>query len=280
MILIADSGSTKTNWIALNNNNKEAFRVNTKGLNPAVFEKKNLEQRILDNLELSKHKNQIKKIYFYGAGCGTKTPKDSLTSVLQHLFINAQIHVNEDTLAAVYAVTKTESIVCILGTGSNCSYYDGKKVYQKIISLGYSVMDDASGNYFGRVLLRDYFFNKMPLNFAKGFNETYNLDPDDIKINLYKKENPNTYLASFSHYLIENKQSDYAQKVIFTGLRLFIENQILQYEESKTLDIHFIGSLAFFLQDEINILFKEYQLKLGKIERHPINGLVNYHLNN
>jgi N-acetylglucosamine kinase-like BadF-type ATPase len=199
---------------------------------------------------------------------------------LQSIFINSTIQVKEDTQAAVFSVTNKPAIVCILGTGSNCSYYDGKKVHQKIASLGYSVMDDASGNYYGKMLLRDYFFNKMPTDFATNFKKDYDLNPDEIKLNLYKRENPNTYLANFSHFLVNNKDSDYAQNIINKGLRLFVENQILQFEESKQLPIHFIGSLAHFLQDEIVQIFKEYNLVLGKIERHPIQGLVKYHTKN
>ncbi len=278
MILIADSGSTKTNWFAIDSNGKELFKVTTKGLNPAVFSEDILTNRIVACSELIASKNAAKEIHFYGAGCGTKTPKAILKQVLQTIFTNATITVKEDTVAAVNAVTTTPAIVCILGTGSNCSYFDGTKTQQKIASLGYSVMDDASGNYFGRMLLRDYFFNKMPKAFAKDFAANYNLDADEIKKNLYKKENPNTYLASFSHFLVKNKDNDYAQNVILTGIRLFIENQILQFDNCKELPIHFIGSLAFFLQDEIRLLFMEYDLNLGKIERHPIQGLVNYHL--
>lgn len=278
MILIADSGSTKTNWFAIDSKGNKLFNVNTKGLNPAVFSEQILTNRIEDCNELATSKEDVATIHFYGAGCGTKTPKILLQKVLHDIFPNANINIKEDTVAAVNSVTTEPAIVCILGTGSNCSFFDGKKTHQKIASLGYSVMDDASGNYFGRILLRDYFFHKMPTEFAANFAENYNLDPDEIKKNLYKKENPNTYLANFSHYLVQNKDSEYAQNVILTGIRLFVENQVLQFKNSTELPIHFIGSLAFFLQEEIKNIFKEYNLQLGKIERHPIKGLVNYHI--
>ena len=278
MILLADSGSTKTSWLAFDNG-KEIFKTKSKGLNPAVFKKEDLKKRILNNEELIANKETVEEIYFYGAGCGTATPRKILRKVLQQIFTNATIVIKEDTEAAVYSVTSEPAIVCILGTGSNCSYFDGEKVHQKITSLGYSVMDDASGNYYGKVLLREYFFNKMPEDFADGFKLNYNLSSDDIKKNLYKKENPNTYLAGFSHYLVHHKNSDYAQKLIKDGLRLFIENQILQYKESKELPVHFIGSLAFYLEEEIRSVFEEYGLILGKFERRPIDGLAQYHIN-
>ncbi len=278
MILLADSGSTKTNWLAIDNNGKEIFKTKTEGLNPSVFEMEVIKKRILDNPELLKFKDKITHLSFYGAGCGTETPRKNLAALLQTIFNNAKVTVKEDTEAAVFSVTEKPAIVCILGTGSNCSYFDGNKVHQKIASLGYIVMDDASGNYYGKQLLRDYFFNKMPKNLATEFSEEYDLNPDTIKLNLYKKENPNTYLANFVRFLVKNKDTDYGQKTIKKGLDLFIENQILQYPESKNLPIHFIGSLAHFFREELNYCLKKQHLTLGKIERHPINGLVNYHL--
>ena len=279
MILIADSGSTKTNWIAINKDGSEVFKVNTEGLNPSVLNIDVLKNRIYNCKELFTFKDEIEEIHFYGAGCGTATPVKKLYSVLHALFENATIDIKEDSTAAVYAFNKEPAIVCILGTGSNCTLFDGEKVHQKITSLGYSIMDDASGNYFGRILLRDYYFNKMPKEFANKFEAQFNLDADFIKTNLYNKENPNTYLAHFAEFLMSHKKNDYAQSIIHKGLTQFIENQILQYNESKTLKVNFVGSIAYFLEEEIKELFKTYHLNFGNVKRHPINGLVAYHLN-
>lgn len=280
MILIADSGSTKTSWIAINKDGSEVFNVTTKGLNPAVLTIDILKNRIYNCTELYTFKDEIDTIYFYGAGCGTETPKKKLYTIMHALFEHANLNIYEDAAAAVYAFNKEPAIVCILGTGSNCTLFDGEKLHQKVTSLGYSIMDDASGNYFGKMLLRDYYYNKMPKEIAKKFEDKYNLDADFIKINLYTKENPNTYLAHFAQFLMSHKETAYAKQLINTGLKLFIENQILQFEESKHLKINFVGSIAYFLQEEIKLLFKDYNLKFGNVKRHPINGLVAYHLNN
>jgi len=281
MILIADSGSTKTNWIALDSNGDTFFKIDTKGLNPAVFSKETLHNRITSKKELNEIKNKIEKIYFYGAGCGTKTARAYLKNVFNAIFKNADISIYEDTLAAVKSLqTNTPGIVCILGTGSNCSYFDGENTHQKVISLGYIVMDDASGNYYGKQLIRDYYFNKMPKEFSEKFETTYNLSADIIKERLYKSDNPNTYLAQIGRFLIENKKNEYAQKVIKKGLRLFVENQILQFDESKNIPVYFVGSIAHFLQEEIIAVLDEYHLKLGKIVRHPIITLAAYHTKN
>ena len=278
MILVADSGSTKTNWIALNSKGETFFKINTPGLNPAVFSKKVLFERITSSKELNENKKEVKKIFFYGAGCGTNTAREYLKNIFEDIFINSEIEIHEDTIAAVRSLeTNKPGIVCILGTGSNCSYFDGKETHQKIVSLGYIIMDMASGNYYGKQLLRDYYYNKMPKDLAKKFESQYDLSPDVIKENIYKKDNPNTYLAEIGKFLIENKTSDHAQKLIKEGLRLFTENQILQFEESKSIPIYFVGSIAHFLSDEIKEVLEEYNLTLGKIVRHPIISLAKSH---
>jgi len=279
MIIIADSGSTKTNWLVLSDEGVELHTESTKGLNPAVFPKEILNERIRSNKKLIELKDKVTIIKFFGAGCGTKTPRIILKKVLQSIFINAQISVGEDTEVAILATTnKKPGIVCILGTGSNCSYFDGEKIHQKIVSLGYVIMDDASGNYFGKQLLRDYYYGRMPQEIATKFENEFNLEADFIKENLYRKENPNTYLARFGHFMIDYKSHPYHKNMIKKGLCLFMENQILQYDEAKTLPIHFVGSIAYFLRDEIALLLKEYNLTLGVIERHPIRGLVRNHI--
>jgi len=279
MIIVADSGSTKTSWLILSDKGDKLFEETTAGLNPAIFPKAELQKRILSNKKLIDIKDNVKSINFFGAGCGTKIPKTFIIEVLQTVFKNAKVIIKEDTEVAVLATTKTEpAIVCILGTGSNCSYFDGKKIHQKVISLGYIVMDDASGNYYGKQLLKAYYFNKMPKELALKFKENYNLDPDFIKENLYRKSNPNTYLASLCHFMIDYKTHPFCQEMIKVGLKLFIENQILQFDNAKELPINFVGSIAHFLTEEIDCTLKEYGLTLGVIQRHPIKGFVEKHI--
>ena len=283
MIFVIDSGSTKCDWIAIDpSNGKQLFeKQRTKGLNPAIISDSDALNIVKANDIIYGNKLNVSHIYFYGAGCGTEKPVKMLKGVLQSIFINAQVVVKEDTYAAVYAtvgVSHSPAVVCILGTGSNCSYYDGKAIHQKIVSLGYSVMDDASGNYYGRQLLRDYYFDHMPHDLKLVFKTRYNVSDDVVKSNLYKKANPNAYLATFAEFLILNKESKYVQKVIKEGLRIFVENMILQYsEEIKTVPVHFAGSIAYFTQDEIKEVAREYGFTVGNFQRRPIEGLVDYH---
>ena len=279
MILVVDSGSTKTDWIAMNPSGDVLFATQTLGLNPQVLSSAILTERIINNFELYQNREEVTHLYFYGAGCGIASPQKRIEMVFREIFTKAKFIIKEDTYAAVYAsVTIGEpAIVCILGTGSNCSYYDGENIEQRVTSLGYVLMDEASGNFFGKQLIRSYYFKTMSPDMAAKFEKEYALDPNTIKENIYRRENPNTYLATFSKFLIENKTNSVFQDIIANGLQRFINHQILQFEDAHQVPIHFIGSIAHFLEDEIKLSFQKNDLHLGKIVRRPIDELVKYH---
>ncbi|RAJ16196.1 N-acetylglucosamine kinase [Olleya aquimaris] len=282
MILVVDSGSTKCDWIAVDKNGNQLLeKIRTKGLNPAIISEKKIKKILKKSKPLKENKDIVTHVFFYGAGCGTENPRLMLKVVLQEFFPNADVLVDEDTMAAVYATINTPdeaAVVCIMGTGSNCSYFDGKQLHQRVKSLGYTIMDDASGNYYGKELLRDYYFNHMPEEIKIAFADKYNLEADYIKYNLYKQPNPNAYLAQFAEFMILNKDSKYIVELIKSGIRRFAKNMILQYkEELKTVPVHFAGSIAFFCQDEIKAVAKELGFQVGNFERRPIEGLVAFH---
>ena len=204
MRLIVDSGSTKTDWICINEKGEVLFDTQTKGLNPQVLTEQIIEERVINNFDLYQNRKKISHLYFYGAGCGTESPRKLIKKVFERIFINSLIDIKEDTYAAIYATCDPgiKSITSILGTGSNCTYYDGKNILQKVDSLGYVLMDDASGNYFGRQLIRDYYFDKMPLAVQKRISESFDMQSNTIKDHIYKRPNPNTYLAKFGRFVI------------------------------------------------------------------------------
>lgn len=285
MVLIVDSGSTKCDWIAVDNNGKQLFeKIRTAGLNPAILKENELNKIIKGSKELAKIKQEVTHLFFYGAGCGTEKPRLMLSNVLQNIFFNAIVDVQEDTMAAVRATLNHDdeaAVVCIMGTGSNCSYYDGDKLHQRVKSLGYIIMDDASGNYFGKQLIRDYYYNHMPETIKIAFETKYNLEADYIKYHLYKQPNPNAYLATFAEFMFLNKDSDYMKNLIKNGIRIFTNNMVLQFEEElKTVPIHFAGSIAYFAQEEIKEIGNEFGFKVGNFARRPIEGLVVYHTKN
>ena len=279
MKLIVDSGSTKTDWIAIDNNGKKLFETQTLGLNPQVLSEYILEERIINNYEIYQSRKKISELFFYGAGCGTEPPKNLIKKVFKPIFENANILIKEDTYAAIYSCCSPgdKAIVSILGTGSNCSYFDGKNVHQKITSLGYILMDDASGNYFGRQLLRDCYFNKMPLNLQEKFKKEFELEAELIKDHLYKKPNPNTYLAKFAKFLVQNRDLKYSKKLIKKGFNLFIKNQIRQFDNHLEVPLHFVGSIGYYLQEDLKKSLNSKGLQCGKILKKPIDGLVAYH---
>ena len=279
MILIADGGSTKCDWILLDYAGEIVIKTRTLGLNPAVFKENVLLERILENKDLEVFKNKIDQLFFYGAGCGTETPRLILQEIFKSYFANSTVTVKEDTYAAVYATTSDPGIVCILGTGSNSSFFDGKTVENVVPSLGYILMDEASGNYFGKKLIRDYFYKKMPEDLRIKFSENFNLDRDTIKINIYKKLNPNAYLASFAEFIFRNERNDYFNYVIQKGIKDFFKNKIRVFENHKTVPVHFVGSIAYFSSDIINKIAKKHNVTIGSIIRRPIDGLIEYHRN-
>lgn len=264
------------------NGNQISEKIRTKGLNPAILEQDQLRERILESEELMAFRDKATHLYFYGAGCGTEKPKQALREVLNEIFLSTHVEIEEDTMAAVRSTINHDdeaAVVCIMGTGSNCSYYDGTKLHQRVKSLGYSLMDEASGNYYGKELIKDYYYNHMPSNLSVAFEHKYNLEADHIKYNLYKQPNPNAYLAGFAEFMILNKESEYMKELIKRGFRSFARNMIMQFkEELKTAPVHFAGSIAFFVKDEIIEVAEEMGFKPGNFIRRPIEGLVEYHV--
>lgn len=280
MILVADSGSTKTDWVLVNMHKKIMVNTISKGLNPAVFSESDLYTTVTGCKPVMEYVDNILEVYVYAAGCGTERPKKKLLLLLEEVFPKASVVVKEDIYAAAFAVSNgKEGIVSILGTGSNCCHFDGKlEITSKIPSLGFMLMDDASGNYFGKILLRDYFYNKMPKKLHDMFQDEFNLYPDDVKWNLYQNAHPNAYLAQYATFLIKHKREVYCSQIINKGFSDFIENQITQHDRVYDLPIHFVGSISYLLQDELKKALKSFRLNTGNFIQKPIDDLVQYHL--
>ncbi len=281
MILIADGGSTKADWIALNTNKEEAFRVRTLGLNPAIVPHEELSNRIVNMFQLMHIKDEVTEIHFYGAGCGTPKPIEILKSILESIFVNAKIFIAEDMLAAVYAASgKEPALVCILGTGSNSCYFNGEQMEMMTASLGYILMDEASGNYFGKKLIVDYYYHKMPKKIAEKFRNEFDLEADHIKKNLYRAPNPNMYLATFAKFMFEFKEEKYIKKIIKKGFQEFFKYRILPYNKTPETPIYFIGSIAFYFRDILEKIAQKNNLVITDVIQRPIDNLLAYHKDN
>jgi len=278
MIAIADSGSTKTDWVILNDDYSENFRTNTIGFNPYHIDSVSIEAEINKNEELKTVSDQITNVYFYGAGCSADFLREIVKNGFKNFFSKAEILVDHDLLAACYAVYRGKpAIVCILGTGSNACYFDGKEVKEATPSLAYILGDEGSGSYMGKKLLHAYFSNKMPQHIADKFHKTYNLTISELNVNVYQKPLANAYLASYSKFVHENKEEPFIQNLIYTSMGAFFENQVLPNPEARFSEVNFIGSVAHYYEDIIRAVAANYHLEVGHIVRKPIDNLVEYH---
>ena len=278
MIAIADSGSTKTDWVILNDDFTENFRTHTIGFNPYHIDSESIEKEMFKNEELKPVTDKITQVYFYGAGCSADFLREIVKNGLKNFFQNADLHVDHDLLAACYAVYRgTPAMVCILGTGSNACYFDGKNLKEATPSLAYILGDEGSGNHMGKKLLHAYFSNKMPKDLADKFNETYHLTISELNVNVYQKPLANAYLASFSKFVYENKEEIFMQNLIYSSMKDFFENQVLPNPEARFSEVNFIGSVAHYYEDIIRAAAAEFHLEVGHIVRKPIDNLVEYH---
>ncbi len=275
MLLIADSGSTKCDWVLFENKDAAPIKISTEGLNPSILKKEAIERIISENSELQKYKNDVKFIHFYGAGCNSVDTIQLMETIFSVYFKNAKVVVKEDTMAAVKASTNDAAVVCILGTGSNCSFFDGTKIHQKVPAMGYLLMDEASGNYFGKELLKCYYYNEMPNLIKASFEKKYDLNENTVIKQLYQSETPNKYLAEFAIFLFKNKEDEVMQKIINEGIGKFIDHHILQYkDELKSVPLYFVGSIAFYAQDFIMEALKKRGLRASRFIKRPIENLI------
>ncbi len=279
MIAIANSSNTNTDWVFLSPDKKEVLKTHTHSMNPTFFSNKKRYNTIATNGKIMQYATQVKHIYLHTSGVNTSKEKTEAITLLQEIFENSEIVVSSSIMAAALAVSnRKKSITCMIDSGSNTCFYDGKNnIVTQIPSLGYLLMDDASGSYFGKQLLRDYFYKKMPKKLHDMFQKQFNLFADDVYHRLYDQKDTYNYLASFSEFVITHKKEPYCTDMIRIGLSNFIENQITQHTHVYDLPIHFVGEIPCLLQDEIEFALKSFRLNTGKFISNPIDGLVNFY---
>lgn len=274
---IVDSGSTKADWIFLDENGSQHHATQTPGLNPLLLEIDDIPIELNSNSVINEIKNDVVQIYFYGAGCKAEKPKNQLQLGLQKFFYNAHILINTDLMAACLAVYQGEPcLVAILGTGSNVCYFDGKSAKSDIPSLGFILGDEGSGNHIGRVLLQSFFYKKMPSDLSAKFANQYNLELDFVLEKLYKQSKVNAYLAQFSRFAQENMHHPFMIKLITNCFQIFVDNLIMP-QNYTGVKINFVGSIAYHFKPILELVLDENNLQLGTIIQKPIEELVAYH---
>lgn len=279
MVAIVDSGSTKSDWVILDEFKQVFLKTETIGFNPNFINKELIVPEIEKNTSLTSVKNSIKKIYFYGSGCGIQKNCDTIVEELGKVFGDAEVTVREDLLAAAYAAYQGRpAIVCIMGTGSNSCYFDGTDLKIKLPSLGFMMGDEGSGSAIGKQLVRRFFMQKLPEDLSQEFQEIYNLTIDDALKNMYHTTRPNAYLANFNKFVIDRKDHPYLRNMVLEEMKNFFDYQVLPYEESKDAEINFIGSIAYYYEDILRSAAAELNLNVGHVVQKPIESLVNYHV--
>jgi glucosamine kinase len=279
MLLIADSGSTKTSW-RLVDENKKIYHFLTEGLNP-YFKS---QGEIVDEIKASlltdfPHDAQVKQVFFYGAGCSSAEKCKLVQDALLQCFPGATTMVSHDILAAARASCgHAEGIVCILGTGSNSCSYDGNKIVNVIGGLGYILGDEGSGAHLGKQLLEAYLNRELPEDLKNEFDKMFHLTKEEIEKRVYEKPQANRFLASFSRFIGQHKQHPYFVKMIEYCLDLFLEKHVCRFPEYKKKPVHFVGSIAYHYSDFLQKASLKHDITIGKILPYPVEELTLYHL--
>jgi len=279
MILIAESGSTKTDWVLVNNN-KEITMFKTMGFNPFFHSSEFIAEEIQNNKEFYEASKNVDKLYFYGAGCSSVEMNNIVKLGLNKIYPNSTIIVDHDLLACALSTYQGEpSISCILGTGSNSCYFDGNVLREEVPAIAYVLGDEGSGSFYGKKLLRDYLYNQLPESISKDFESQFGNAKADIFENVYMKPHANVYLASFMKFINRHYHHEYVVNMIQHGMNEFMKIHVCCYPEHKSVKTHFIGSISKIFERELIQAAKNNGVILGEIIQKPVDNLVNYHLN-
>ena len=278
MIAIADSGSTKTDWALISD--PLMIETSTVGFNPMFHDAKFVLSEIKKDTELKTFQHKIEKVFFYGAGCSSPERNEIIKKALRQFFTNAkEIVVDHDLKGAALAASEGKpSIVCILGTGSNSVFFDGRELHEEVPSLGYVLGDEGSGAWFGKQLLKVLLYKQLPDDLEVLFYSDYRLTKEDVLTKIYREPNPNAYLASFMKFYAANVEHEFIKALLKKGFQEFYDCHIACFKNHKEVPVHFVGSVAFHFRDFLEILAKENGFSLGKIIQRPIDDLAGYYL--
>ena len=279
MKLIADSGSTKTAWKLLDDSGL-THNLLTSGINPFFRSTEDIYQDLNKTL-LPKTGNEVEQIWFYGAGVANAERGEVIRKALAMIYPHSKIEVASDLLGASRALLGNEKgIACILGTGSNACLYDGEKIVGNIPPLGFILGDEGSGAVMGKHLIGDYLKEVMPLELRQKFHKQFNIDKDEVLNRVYREQKPNLYLAGFTTFLSENIDSKYCAEFVSRNFTSFIERNVVHIPDYQNIEIGFVGSVAWHFSDILKSVLSRFNLKKTVILKEPIDGLVQYHIEN
>lgn len=278
MILIADSGSTKCDW-KLMDGITEIGSVSTMGFNPYFHSEAIISATLKAQRLFTLNAEKITEVFIYSAGCSSPELNRIVEKGLRAVFSKAKIVVDHDVLGAALAACQgAPGIACILGTGSNSCFYDGKTTYEEIPSLAYILGDEGSGSWYGKQLLRDYLYKEPIPAELRAELEAQGHDKDSIMENIYMKEHANVYLASFMKTISKFKHTEYVQQMIHDGMRAFLLRHVCCFPNHREVPVNFVGSIAYYFQDILKAEAELLGITVGNVIKKPIDGLVEYHL--
>ncbi|MCX6324899.1 MAG: N-acetylglucosamine kinase [Sphingobacteriales bacterium] len=276
LILIADSGSTKTEWCLLDGKTK--INVVTQGISPYFQNTTQITTIIREELLPGLKNKQPDELFYYGTGCSNPANVALVKKAIKAVFKTGKVVVDHDLAGAAKALCGDQKgIACILGTGSNSCYYNGKKIVKNSPGLGYVLGDEGSGTYLGKKVLQYYLYNTFDPDLMDRFKAAYQTSPNEILDAVYKQPLPNRYLAGFAGFLAENRGHFMVENIIEDGFNDFFYHHIYKYRESWTHPIHFAGSIAWGFKDVLKEMCLSYELQLGKVLKNPMEGLISYH---
>ncbi len=275
-ILIADSGSTKTEWIFINDKDRKSFLSD--GLNPYFRTHGQLSESIKNGVKSILKNTHVNEIFFYGSGTGNKSRKVILKNAIEENFPDSKVNIQTDMLgAAIACFGKEEGVACILGTGSNTCVFDGDEIVKSIPSLGFVLGDEGSGGYFGKRILNGYYYKTMPEDLRKVLDEQYDMTLEPVLHKVYEEPQANRFVASFSKLLGDHKDHPYIRNMVKKGFEAFADKQLAYYEESKEMNIAFVGSIASVYEDILREVLESKEMNLSVVIRKPLAKLEEFH---
>jgi N-acetylglucosamine kinase-like BadF-type ATPase len=279
MIVVADSGSTKCDWVVVDPVKGTRFDTNTKGINPFFHNEVDIANEVFRNDVLRNCGTDVTNVYFYCAGGSSKELQAKVARGLHIIFKDSDIKVDHDLDGAAYATCHGKpGISCILGTGSNSCYFDGTAIHEEVPALAYILGDEGSGSYYGKKLLRDYFYKTMPKEIRGLFEAEFKPDKDVVFERVYMKPYANVFLASFMRFCSEHREKQYIKDMIHEGMYEFLNIHVCCYKNYREVPVHFVGSIAFYFEEILREHCKNLHIQVGVITNKPVDELVRYHL--
>lgn len=280
MIAVVYSGSNFADWrLAIKDKTVATFK--TQGINPYLHDDKFIVQLLNKNINLIHHAEEIKKIYFFTAGASSPARIKIVSDGLAAFFKNAKVFVEHDVLGAAIASCKEKKgIVCILGSGANAAYYDGRKIKSNNYGMGYILADEGSANWLGKMLLKNFMSETLPASITKKFTKRYDYDRKQILEKVYRSPHPALFLSSFTDFYVENQEDEYIKSTVKTGFKKFMTTYVkpLLMDEPQA-PVYFIGTVAAAFQDDLMETATELNININNIIKEPINNLLKYYSN-